>query len=153
MTEQETFEHLFEVAKTSKDTRGVVAAALVERGKILVSCPSSHDGVEHAEYRVLQEAAKRGIRIHNQHFLFVTVVPCGKRNPKGKGAILGDCTTNIIRAGIQQVVYGIPDPDASSGVEERFVSAGVTLSQINDKEIIKRTLKLFNNTCKIPRIE
>lgn len=87
MTEQETFEHLFEVAKTSKDTRGVVAAALVERGKILVSCPSSHDGVEHAEYRVLQEAAKRGIRIHNQHFLFVTVVPCGKRNPKGKGGL------------------------------------------------------------------
>jgi hypothetical protein len=57
MNIQRVFNHLFEVAKKSKDPEGVVVACLVKGDTILISSPSASDGVRHAEDLVLELAA------------------------------------------------------------------------------------------------
>lgn len=147
MTVKEIFEHLFEVAKTSKDPEGVVAACLVKDGEIIVSSPSADDGVRHAEDLVIEKAEKRGVEIDKDHILYTTLEPCSYRSPENK---VEDCTTIIMNAGIRHVIFAANDPEYSKEANTRFEKAGVKYQQIKDKEIIRRSIKLFNATIKIP---
>jgi pyrimidine deaminase RibD-like protein len=147
MTIRQIFQHLFNVAKASKDPEGVVAACLVKKGKILVSSASADDGVRHAEDLIIEKVRKKGIDIDNSCVLYTTLEPCSYRNPVNK---VQDCTTIIINAGIKHVVFATQDPDFSKEAKNRFARAGVTYKQVIDKDIIRKSIELFNSTIRIP---
>ncbi|MEN9649765.1 MAG: hypothetical protein RL094_732 [Candidatus Parcubacteria bacterium] len=143
MTEQEIFTRLFSLIETSDDKNGVVAACLVRDSYILGEAVSTNDSV-HAEYALLQ---KVGDSIQKDDIVYTTVEPCGSRTPGGKGEKMGDCTTNLILAGVKHVVYAASDPHASQLSRHRFEQAGVTLNQVQDKEIRMQAIESFNATC------
>lgn len=145
MTEQEIFEHLFTIADQSDDTGGVVCACLVRQGFIVAEGISGNDG-KHAEYVLLRQLELSGISVLPDDIVYTTVEPCGKRTPGGKGEYMGDCTTNLIQAGVRQVVYAAPDPDASGHTRYKFAQADCSLRQVNDPHIISQAITLFNST-------
>lgn len=148
MTEQEIFGHLFTIANQSSDTDGVVTSCLVRDGRILVDAVSA--GIIHAEYALLEKLQNQKITLLPQDIIYVTLQPCSQRTPGGEGEKLGDCTTNLINAGIKHVVYAANYPKgAQSG--QRFREAGVTLTQVSDKSIIDNAIELFNATCADPK--
>lgn len=145
MTEQEIFEHLFIIAAQSNDTGGVVSSCLVRQGNIVASGVSCNDG-KHAEYVLLRTIELSALQVQKDDIVYTTVEPCGKRTPSGVGEHMGDCTTNLIRAGVRHVVYAAPDPDASSQTRYKFEQADCSLRQVFDPYIIRRAIVLFNST-------
>ncbi len=145
MSEKEIFFHLFEVTKFSEDNGGIVSACLIRDSEIIAEGFSTNEGI-HAEYAVLQDLEKRGIRINQDDILYTTVIPCGKRTPGGQGEKYGDCTANIIKSGIRHVVYAASDHDASHDVYDRFLKAGVILKQTEDMVIRNTARNIFNNS-------
>ncbi len=142
MTDQDIFQHLFTVAATSKDPRGVVSACLVENGTILASAASSDDGVYHAEDILFAEAAKNGLSLSKQTILYATLEPCGKRSRSG----MIDCVTHIIDAGIGEVVFGARDPEQSAFSKTRLPAAGIAIRQVADSTIIQECARIFNTS-------
>ncbi|HEX5430249.1 MAG TPA: deaminase [Patescibacteria group bacterium] len=145
MTELEIFNHLFEISKQSDDKGGVVTSCLVRDGKIIASGISTNNGI-HSEYALLQNLKSAGESILENDIVYTTVEPCGKRSPGGQGEKYGDCTTNLIQAGVKKVVYAAADPDASETTRHKFITAGSELTQVHDKQIIKWALEIFNST-------
>ena len=143
MNDKQIFEYLFELAKTSKDTEGVVVACLVLDRKILVASASSDDGVRHAEDLVIYKAKVQNIPITDKTILYTTLEPCCQRNPI-KNMI--DCTTLIVQSGIKEVVYAAKDPKDSISSNERFLTAGNVYRQVVDDNIISKAREIFNNT-------
>lgn len=141
LTDREIFNELFEVAKTSHDPEGVVAAALVREDKILIALPSSDDGSVHAEDRVLQEAEKSGIQIQPGDILYTTLEPCNTRTERGT-----DCVSLLIRLGIKSVVYAAKDPPQSEETQKRLTEHSIHFRQVSDKDIIQQAVDLFNST-------
>lgn len=145
MTEQEIFEHLFSIADQSDDTGGVVSSCLVRQGFIVAVGISCNDG-KHSEYVLLHQLELSAISVLPDDIVYTTVEPCGKRTPGGQGEYMGDCTTNLIDAGVRYVVYAAPDPDASDQTRYKFEQAGSSLRQVNDPHIIRQAITLFNST-------
>ncbi len=147
MTEKEIFEKMFLAIGTSDDDNGVVGACLVRNGEIVkVTCSMS--GGIHAEYSLLKSLEEEGFEINSDDIVYTTVEPCGKRTPGGPGEKMGDCTTNLINARVKCVVYGAGDHDASSETRHKFQEAGVSIIQIDDKELVEKCIKMFNDTCR-----
>lgn len=144
MIEQEIFEHLFEIPSQSDDTGGVVTSCLVRDGKIVADGISTDDGI-HSEYALLEKLDDIDFNIGPEDIVYTTVEPCGKRNSE-KGKKYGDCTTNLIRAGIRKVVYVAADPDASQSTRYKFQEVGCALVQVQDGPIIKKAVSIFNST-------
>jgi len=142
MSEKEIFEHLFTIAPQSKDTDGVVTSCLVRDDEIIADAVSA--GVEHAEYMLLQKLTAEGIEILPTDTIYVTLQPCDRRSA-GPGELLGDCTTNVTKAGIKNVVYSATYPKSEKSLE-RFAGAGISVRQCDDMDIIKRSVELFNST-------
>jgi pyrimidine deaminase RibD-like protein len=145
MSEQEIFEYLFEISTRSDDVGGVVTSCLVRDSKVLVDGVSSRDG-RHSEYVVLQNLKSQGLSVLPEDTLYTTVEPCGRRSIGGPGEKMGDCTTNIINAGVKRVVYAAADPDASEQTRHKFITAKCRLEQVQDKAIVRRAVQLFNST-------
>lgn len=146
MTEKEIFEHIIALIPSSEDNQGVVGACLVRDGKIIQAGVSMVGGA-HAEYCVLEVLKEKGFVIDDHDIFYTTVEPCGKRTPGGRGEKMGDCTTNLINAGVKKVVYAAKDPDASDSTRHKFEMAGVILEQTLDKEVISKSVEAFNATC------
>lgn len=138
MTDQEIFEYLLEIAKTSKDQEGVVAACLVKDGQILAGLPSAED-------LVIEKALKQGMVLDDKVVLYTTLEPCSARDKD-----ILDCTTIILKTGIKSIVYAAQDPEYSQQAKKRFAAAGVQYEQISDLEIVQRAIDLFNSTSKKP---
>ncbi len=146
MTEKEIFEQILALIPSSEDRQGVVGACLVRDGQIIESGISMLGGA-HAEYSVLQKLKEKGFAIDDNDVFYTTVEPCGKRTPGGRGEKMGDCTTNLINAGVKRVIYGAKDPDASDSTRHKFEMVGAVLEQTSDKEIISKSVEAFNATC------
>ncbi len=144
MTEKEIFEHLFRIASLSNDTDGVVTACLVRKGEIIVDGVSA--GAEHAEYILLQKIKDQSIVITPDDVLYVTLQPCDRRS-HAEGEKLGDCTTNVIKSDIKQVVYAATYPKSESSLE-KFEANHIKIRQCGDKEIVEKAVELFNSTNK-----
>ena len=142
MRDKDIFVHLFEVAKQSKDPRGVVSAALVSDDQILLSAASSDDGVRHAEDILFENARSKNISLDKSIALYATLEPCNKRSRAG----MLDCVTQIIDAKIGSVVFGARDPDQSEVTRLRLKEAGVGLQQVHDSEIIRKCAQIFNES-------
>ncbi len=139
MSDEQIFEHLFNIATKSKDPKGVVSACIVENGNILFSSASSDDGVHHAEELVIDIARNHNIDL-TCVTLYITLEPCTKRtNPSQL-----DCTALIIKSGIKFVVYGASDPDHSGINIERLSAAGIGLRQVSDQNIVNKCAEIFN---------
>jgi pyrimidine deaminase RibD-like protein len=149
MSEQDIFEHLFSLFDSSDDQDGVVAACLVRDGNILAAAVSTGAGV-HAEYALLQNLRDEGISIQETDVVYATIEPCGKRTPGGRGEHMGDCTTNLINAGVKRVVYGASDSDASAQTRHKFAEARVSFQQSTDQAIVQKAVDYFNATCSDP---
>lgn len=145
MIDQEIFEYLFEIAKTSQDKEGVVAACLVKDGQILAALPSADDSVCHAEDLVIAKAKKQGIVLDKDIILYTTLEPCSTRDKN-----VADCTSIILKTGIKTIIFATQDPEYSQETKQRFLQAGVSYQQVNDLKIIKRAIDLFNSTSKKP---
>ena len=98
MNDREVFERLFKLAKDCKDPEGVVMAALVEGGKIILYSSSADDGVRHVEDLLFEKARKQNIKIGKRMTLFVTLEPCSYRSPENK---VKDCTSIILNTVIK----------------------------------------------------
>jgi pyrimidine deaminase RibD-like protein len=146
MIEKEIFERLFSIFNQSDDTEGIVAACLVRKGMIVSEAVSNNDGV-HAEYALLKKLESSGEVLHEEDVVYTTVEPCGKRSPGGRGEKMGDCTSNLLKAGAKHVVYAASDPHASEKTRHKFDDAGVVCRQIKDRELIAKAINLFNSTC------
>ena len=142
MTEQEIFDRLFEIAPQSNDTDGVVTSCLVRDDEIIAEAVSA--GVEHAEYMLLQKLKEEATEILPTDIIYVTLQPCDRRSP-GPGELLGDCTTNVTKAGIKHVVYASTYPKSEKSLE-RFAEAGISVRQCEDAETVRRAVELFNST-------
>lgn len=143
MTETAIFQHLFAIADRSTDTDGVVTSCLVRVGEIVAEAVS--DGPCHAEYMLLKMLRESGERIAQSDVVYVTLQPCDRRTPGGVGETLGDCTTNLITAGVKHIVYAAPYPKSPDSIA-RLRAAGVTIRQTDDVEIHRQAALLFNNT-------
>ena len=143
MTDKQIFEYLFQIAETSNDKGGVVTSCLVRNKNIISSAVSTNDGI-HAEYALLQNLREMHEIINSTDIVYTTVEPCGKRTPGKPGEKYGDCTTNLIEAGVKSIVYAAADPDASKKTRYKFQAAGVELIQVKDEEIIKEAVDIFN---------
>jgi pyrimidine deaminase RibD-like protein len=143
MTERDIFNHLFAIAPQSKDTDGVVTCCLVRDGVIVLDAVSA--GIEHAEYELFKKAETEKFTILPEDILYVTVQPCDSRTPGSGGEALGDCTTNSIKAGIKNIIYGVSYPRSRHSLE-RCAEAGVSIRQVGDINIIKECADLFNST-------
>ncbi len=146
MTEQQIFHYLFSLAQASDDDGGVVTSCLVRDGKILAEGVSTAAGT-HAEYALLQEMNRLGISVLPTDTVFTTVEPCGKRHHGNMGEAMGDCTTNLIRAGVKRVVFAAADLDASGPTRYKFKDAGAVLEQVKDHELVRKAVELFDSRC------
>lgn len=143
MDDTAIFERLFDVARTSKDPEGVVAAALVRDGIVLAACASSDDGRFHAEYLVVRRALDGGLPIDAACVLYTTLIPCSDLPAANDGA---DCTTCLLEAGVRHVVFAALDPEHGVAARARFERAGGTCRQVGDPGIVERARDLFNAT-------
>ncbi len=146
MTEKEIFEKLFLISTLSNDDNGVVTSCLVCNGRIIESAVSMNNGT-HAEDALLEKLKQINFVIEPNDIVYTTVEPCGKRSPGGKGESMGDCTTNLIRASVKNIVYAASDPDASSETRYKFGDKGVIIKQVIEQNIIKKAIEIFNSTC------
>jgi deoxycytidylate deaminase len=142
MKEEEIFEHLFTIAPLSTDTDGVVTSCLVREGEILADAVSA--GVEHAEYELIKKLGLEDIVVLSDDTLYVTLQPCDLRSSP-EGEALGNCTANVIKAGIKNVVYAATYPKSLQSIES-FAAAGVNIRQVGDGNIVRRAVELFNST-------
>lgn len=149
MNDVEVFNFLFEVARKSKDPRGITASCLVDGGKILSSAPSADDGIRHSEDLLFEKIVNENVSYSKETILYCTLEPCSKRRHKN----IKDCTTLIIDNGIKKVVYGAKSPDQSHVTGKRFEGAGVAIRQANDPEIIKKCAEIFNDSVREPDVE
>lgn len=140
MDDTAIFEHLFEVAKRSRDPRGVVASCIVRDGRIIAAAPSASDGIRHSEDIALEQIS--GIDASASLVLYTTLEPCSRRTKPG----MIDCTTLIIAAGISRVVYGASDPDHSEMTRTRLSEAGITDEQVQNTYLVRRCAEIFNNS-------
>ena len=144
MTEKEIFNYLFEIAPQSNDTDGVVTSCLVRNGEIIADAVSA--GVKHAEYMLLLKLKAKSIEILPTDTIYVTLQPCDRRSP-GPGELLGDCTANVTKAGIKNVVYAATYPKSENSLQ-RFKEMDISIKQCEDSEIVRRAVDLFNSTNK-----
>ena len=144
MTEEEIFEHLFVIAPQSNDTDGVVTACLVRENQIILDAVSA--GIRHAEYMLLEKAKEKKLKILPEDTVYVTVQPCSSRTIGGGGERFGDCTKNLIKGNVRDVIYGA-SYSRSQGSNNRFVDAGVNIRQTGNVEVRNRCVELFNSTC------
>ncbi len=149
MTEKEIFERLFSLISQSNDTNGAVSACLVRDGKIIAEGISNNESV-HAEYALLKKLEEMGELAQENDVVYTTVEPCGRRSPGGRGEKMGDCTTNLIKAGVKKVVYAASDPHASDDTRHKFQEYNSSLTQVSDKQIRAEAIRLFNATCTNP---
>ena len=149
MTEKEIFEKLFSIFNISNDTNGVVASCLVRDGEILAEAVSNNESV-HAEYALLKKLESTGEDIKGTDIVYTTVEPCGRRTPGGRGEKMGDCTSNLIKAGAKHVIYAGEDPHASGETRHKFEEAGIDFRQAGDRETISKAISMFNATCENP---
>ncbi|OGZ01854.1 MAG: hypothetical protein A3A43_03315 [Candidatus Liptonbacteria bacterium RIFCSPLOWO2_01_FULL_56_20] len=145
MTEEEIFNHLFEVAKTSKDKEGVVAACLVRDGEILAALPSSDDSKYHAEPEVIKKALSEGVVVKDDDILYSTVEPCGKRTN------MIDCSSYLIEKGIKNVCYAAIDPLQHEIAKGKLRKAGIYVRQTENKQITEEARDIFNSTMLNPK--
>jgi pyrimidine deaminase RibD-like protein len=145
MTEPEIFAHLLERTKEIAHSIGPVTSCFVRNGEIIVEGVTDEKSV-HSEYALLREIKNAGITIMPDDIVYVTVEPCGKRRPGGLGEQMGDCTTNLLVAGVKRLVYGAQDPDASETTRHKYADAGCEFRQIDDKSIINACAIVFNST-------
>lgn len=146
MTETEIFDRLFSLIPLSNDTNGAVSACLVRDGKIIAEGISNNESV-HAEYALLKNLENMGEMVQEDDTFYITVEPCGKRSVGGRGGKMGDCTTNLVKAGAKKVVYAASDPHASDETRHKFQDNNSSLLQISDKQTIAEAIRLFNSTC------
>ncbi len=144
MTDERAFAYLFEIAATSKDPDGVVAAALVYNDKILFSSTSADDGLTHAEQFVIEDMYKSSYKPSVNDVLYCTLEPCARRS-KDKNH-LSDCCSLIIECGIKKVIYGADDPVNKDLAKQKLKDNNVDLRRTTDSEISKTSLILFNST-------
>ena len=123
----------------------MVTSCFVRDGAILADAVSTNEGV-HSEYALLQRLSEKGISITDTDTVFTTVEPCGHRTPNGPGERMGDCTTNLINAGVKHIVFATADPDASVNTRHKFRDAEVGLRQTSDSRTIVEATRLFNAT-------
>lgn len=142
MTDQDIFEKLFEVSKSSKDPRGVVTACLVQDGSIIAAAASSDDGVRHAEDILFEQCKNNALVLNQEAVLYATLESCNKRSKEG----MIDCVTQIIDAGIGSVVFGARDPLQSDQTTERLMAANIFIHQVADPAIVERCAKIFNDS-------
>lgn len=147
MNERDIFEHLFRLALQSSDADGVVTTCVVRDGKVLLDAVS--EGAPHAEYVLLRKMREQGVSFLQDDVVYVTLQPCDRRTPGGEGEKFGDCTTNLIQAGVKRVVYAATYPKSKDS-KRRFKDAGVSVRQVADAGIVMRAVKLFNSTCSSP---
>lgn len=145
MLEKEIFEHLFKLSNLSNDKNGVVCSCLVRNDNIVAEAVSMEGGV-HAEYALLKILDSLNLKVQESDYVYTTVEPCGKRTSGGPGEVMGDCTTNLINAGVKHVIYAAQDPDAAVKSRNRFADAQCELKQTKDKDIIIKAIRLFNST-------
>lgn len=143
MTDEEIFETLFVIAGESQDKEGIVAAALVRDGNILMALPSSDDGLYHAEYLVLEKANNEGIRILPGDVIYTTVEPCSRRSP---GRPVSDCCKALIDAGVCRIVYAAGDPAQTLETQHKLKTANIKCEQVADQSIIEKAREIFNST-------
>ena len=146
MSEEEIFERLFTILKMSNDTKGAVSACLVRGGEILAEGVSTSQSV-HAEYALLKNLEETGELVQENDTVYTTVEPCGKRSSGGLGEKMGDCTTNLIKAGVKNVVFAASDPDASDLSRHKFREASAVLKKTENEEIVRNAIVSFNATC------
>lgn len=146
LTEQEIYRRLFNIISQSDDTNGAVAACLVRDGNIIAEAFSTNDGV-HAEYALLKNVERNGERILKRDIIYTTVEPCSQRSPGGRGEKMGDCSSNLLAAGITHVVFAASDPDQSAKTRAGFNAAAASLKQVSDGAIVSKAIELFNSTC------
>jgi len=130
---------MFEVAKTSYDPKGIVMVCLVDGVGEIVSCNvSSDDGVEHTEYRVLQEVYNEGVEITGDFVLYTTIEPDSERNPTTpEGVKLGDSVSHILNAGVKKVIYGVANSKVSKDIRDWFHGVGAEIELVKNPELIK----------------
>lgn len=142
MKEEEIFSFLFEIAKNSKDPRGIVAACLVDNDEIVAASPSADDGIRHAEDLVVEKLKKKKEDISGSAVLYCTLEPCNFRTNKS----ITDCATLIINSGIKNVVFGANDPDYGTGTNKRLKESGISVRQTNNLKIIRKCAEIFNKS-------
>lgn len=142
MTDKDVFQHLFTVAKSSKDPRGVVTACLVKNGEIIATAASSDDGVRHAEDVLFKHCRENGIPTDSEVTLYATLEPCNKRSVEGRI----DCVTQIIDGGVSEVVFGARDPLQSDETARRLNAAHISIRQSSDSDVVKRSAEIFNES-------
>jgi pyrimidine deaminase RibD-like protein len=143
MDEREIFTFLFRLAETSRDPEGVVASCLMRDRELLASSASSDDGRQHAEYLVVQQLRDNRISVDERCVLYTTLAPCSDVSTVNDGR---DCTTILLEAGVRHVVFAADDLEYSKSSQARFQAAGGTCRQINDRELVRRAVQVFNST-------
>ena len=146
MTDYEIFQELFRIAESLNSKKGAVAACLVRKGKIILSSGSSDMPSRHAEDLLLEKARLENLTIETNDILYVTLQPCGERTKGGGGEQFGDCTSNIIKSPVKNVVYGVTDHLYSLQVNTRFDEAGITHRHFDNQEITEKARRIFNET-------
>lgn len=119
---KEQIEHMKSAIRLARRGWGLVSpnpmvGAVVAKGKkVLATGWHTGPGQPHAEAAALLEAGRKAKGAD----LYVNLEPCnhyGRTNP---------CTESILRAGIDRVFYGAPDPNAlAAGGAKALVEAGV----------------------------
>ena len=143
MDEREIFTFLFRLAETSRDPEGVVASCLMRDRELLASSASSDDGRQHAEYLVVQQLRDNRISVDERCVLYTTLAPCSDVSTVNDGR---DCTTILLEAGVRHVVFAADDLEYSKSSQARFQAAGGICRQINDRELVRRAVQVFNST-------
>ncbi len=99
----------------------LVGCVVVRDGRVLGMGHHRVLGGAHAEVDALSSAAARGEDVRGATMV-VTLEPC---NHTGR---TGPCSEAIVRAGIREVVIGVPDPNPiAKGGAERLLAAGVAV--------------------------
>ena len=139
MNEKQIFEELFKIARSVKDPKGVVSACLTDGKKIIAIAVSAENGIDHAE-KILLSNKKFSNPKHL--ILYSTLEPCSKRSNSN----MKSCSDYIIESGIKKVIYAAKDHSQSLITKQKFKENNIILIQVKDKEIIKESQNLFNNS-------
>lgn len=97
-----------------------VGAVVVREGVVVGVGHHPRFGEDHAEVQALREAGERA----KGATVYVTLEPC---NHHGRTP---PCTEALLRAGVREVVYAVPDPNphVAGGGARRLLEAGVRVS-------------------------
>lgn len=142
MPDHESFmrEAIFE-AKYTYDNLGRVGAVLVQDEKIIGRAGSSSVNKTHAEQNVLEKIGwLNDSKKYPGSIICVTYSPCLERSSKEKIC----CSDLIIKAGVEQVIYGAIDLKfGKSKTENYFYREGIMAKQIQDSELIEICKRIF----------